>query len=73
MNLFSPLFLQIQNGKINGEGIKASLATSPGPKPFTNEIISQCQSIENPDRCELGVKFTECLMNAVAKNGPPKN
>lgn len=60
---------QIKNGKINGEGIKTSLANMPGPKPYTNDIINECQAIENGDRCELAVQFVECMMNGVAKNG----
>lgn len=65
--------LQIKGGKVNGDGIKSSLANTAGPKPFSNDIINACQSIENPDRCELAVQFTECLMNEVAKKVPPKN
>lgn len=69
---FNSLLEQIKNGKINGEGIKSSLANSPGPKPFTNQMISACESIEDADRCELAVKFVECLMHGVANKGQPK-
>lgn len=64
--IFFCVYSQIKDGKINGEGIK----NLPAPKPFTDEIINQCQSIGNPDRCELAVQFTECVMNGIAKNAP---
>lgn len=56
---------QIKDGKIDGSAIKQSLANS-GEKPFANEIIEECQSVTNADRCELAVQFTDCMIKGAA-------
>lgn len=43
-----------------------------GEKPFANDVIEACESINNADRCELAVQFTDCMIKAAAAhpNGP---
>lgn len=69
--LYGVFVSQIKDGKIDSGAIKQSLANS-GEKPFPNEIIEECQSITSPDRCELAVQFTDCMIKGAAAhaNGP---
>lgn len=34
-----------------------------------SEIIAECQNVEDPDRCESGVKIMDCLMEGADKRG----
>lgn len=33
------------------------------------DIFNDCESIDDPDRCELAAKYMECSMNAAIKRG----
>lgn len=34
-----------------------------------NDVIADCQGIENPQRCDLAFQLTDCLMKSYAKYG----
>lgn len=60
------IFLQIKDVKIEGSALKAALINEVGEKPFLEEIINECQSTVNSDRCELASQFNECVHKGLA-------
>lgn len=64
---------QIKDGKINGDVLKANILKehagnekAVGP---VNEVVAECQAINNPQRCELAYQLVDCLMKSYAKHG----
>lgn len=43
-------------------------------KPPFDEVVDECQSITNSDRCELAAQLTECMHKGFAgRSGAKKN
>lgn len=67
------LFSQIVDRKLSVDGLKAL-----GAKKYEgdekaiatfNEMVAECESIADPDTCELGPKLADCMIKAAVKRG----
>lgn len=58
------IYVQIKDGKIDGDTIKANFAKNKGESEKFNKAVDTCQSVANTDRCELAFQFMECMKNA---------
>lgn len=56
--------MQIKDGKIDGDTIKANFTKNKGENEKFNKAVDTCQSVANTDRCELAFQFMECMKNA---------
>lgn len=67
------LQFQIVDGKFSADGLKALGAKKHegNDKAIAtfNEMVAECESISDPDTCELGAKVMECMVNAAVKRG----
>lgn len=61
------------DGKMSVEGAKAV-----GAKKYEgnaknietyNEMVDECQSVSDPNKCEAAAKLMECMINAAVKRG----
>ncbi|XP_055298616.1 general odorant-binding protein 19d-like [Sitodiplosis mosellana] len=66
----------IKDGKINGDMLKANILKENGGNEkaagSVNEMVAECQGINNPQRCELAFQLMDCMMKSYAKYGNPK-
>lgn len=56
--------VQIKDGKIDGDTIKANFAKNRGESEKFSKAVDSCQSVANTDRCELAFQFMDCMKNA---------
>lgn len=65
--------MQIADDKISIDGFKLI-----GAKKYEgndkaiatfNEMVDECQSVSDSDKCELGFKLMECIVKAAEKRG----
>lgn len=65
--------LQITDGKFSIDGMKAlgakELEKDPKALGILNEMISDCESVSDPDICEQSMKMMECMIEAGLKRG----
>lgn len=56
---------------MNGEALKAAFIREHGgdERAAGSEVIAACQSIINPQRCDLAFQLMDCLQKSMAKNG----
>lgn len=63
---------QVKDGKIDDDALKAMMLKDHGgdekKAALVNEILGECQGINNPQRCELAFQLMDCLFKSHAKN-----
>ncbi|XP_031634711.1 general odorant-binding protein 19d-like [Contarinia nasturtii] len=61
------------DGKLSVEGAKAIGAKKHEGNPKNTalfyEMVDECQTVADPDRCEAATKFMGCMVNAAVKRG----
>lgn len=65
-NIYSRM--QIKDGKIDSDTIKANFSKEKGDNEKFNKAVDTCQSITNSDRCELAFQFLECMKKSNAQD-----